>query len=529
MTVSVLDRIARRERAAGKNCSRAHGAVAAERAARIDEHAGGDRAVDAQGARVDEGRAGICAYGSEHGLAGAELHDLTGAGDRAVEGIDVGAIEHEHLIGARIAQRIASIAAERDIAENAAVGTAVAELQDTAEDTGAAGIGGVAGNSQHAGAVFVERARKARAGERRSVGQERCIGLRVVIGETELQHRRLREVAGDVVEGPHAAAECADGEHVDGRIVEQRTDLRVRQPRAECPPIHENSGRVAVGDGDRALRIGDVVEAADDERVDSIVRDEFEHRGPDDMDRQQIGREIGKRCALVPGAEQVGVVGHEVPVLRARIEHDVGRLEASSQCVVRPRNERTGSRGALRHAERTHYNHVRIVTRAIRDLYSIPSIGSRAEIRQREIDRSRGRVLGSGQRVLSDVHVGAAKRHASRVDTVVHPTGATEIRVVGASDKVRAFAMDSIKGTGDLSSNSPAAGLRAEEVPLRVPYDSSGRTKILSGAVEHASPACCKRHVIHEEIDAVCSHHRVPQRCIAARLDGDTVVLCRRG
>ena len=232
----------------------------------------------------------------------------------------------------------------------------------------------------------------------------------------------MLEVAGDIIEREDTAPECADGEHVDGWIVGQCAHLRVRQSRAERPPVRESATRVAVGDGDRALGIGDVVEAADDERVDAVGGDEFERRRPDDVGRQQISREIGKGAALVPGAEKVGVVGHEISVLRARIEHDAGRCAASGRRVARDRNERVlCCRGALRQAERPRHKHVRIVTRAIRDLQCYPAIAGRAELRQREINRSRGRILGSCQRVLSDVHTGAAKRHAGRVDMVVHP------------------------------------------------------------------------------------------------------------
>jgi hypothetical protein len=49
-----------------------------ERAAEIDEYLrGGDRAVHAQGAGVDEGRTGIGVHRGEDCLAAAELHDLT--------------------------------------------------------------------------------------------------------------------------------------------------------------------------------------------------------------------------------------------------------------------------------------------------------------------------------------------------------------------------------------------------------------------------------------------------------------------
>jgi hypothetical protein len=56
------------------------------------------------------------------------LHDLPRTRDRAVEGVGVGAIEDEGFGGARIAQRIAAIAAERDVAENAAARATRAEL-----------------------------------------------------------------------------------------------------------------------------------------------------------------------------------------------------------------------------------------------------------------------------------------------------------------------------------------------------------------------------------------------------------------
>jgi hypothetical protein len=93
-----------------------------------------------------------------------------------------------------------------------------------------------------------------------------------------------------------------------------------------------------------------------------------------------------------------------------------------------------------------------------------------------------------------------------RVDTVVHPTGPTEIRVVGPGDGIRAF--DAI--ASDLSSQPPATGIRADEVALRVAYDSSRETKVLSVGVEDAPLAVFKRHVVHEDVDAVCTHDRVP-------------------
>src|SRR5215472_9630484 len=55
---------------ASEDHRRAHGAVAAERAAEIDEHRRGrDRAVHAQGAGIDEGRPGIRVHGGEDGPA----------------------------------------------------------------------------------------------------------------------------------------------------------------------------------------------------------------------------------------------------------------------------------------------------------------------------------------------------------------------------------------------------------------------------------------------------------------------------
>jgi hypothetical protein len=179
----------------------------------------GEDAIEPLTLAEDVGRTAISVHCSQHSPAGAELHDLTGTGDRAVEAVSVGAIEDERLVDARITQGIAGVAAKRDIAENAAARPAGAELQGSAVDGGAAGIGGVACDGQGARAVFVERARKTRSVEACSVGQEGGVGPRVVIGEAKLQHRRLREIAGDIIEREGAASDRRDREHVHERIV----------------------------------------------------------------------------------------------------------------------------------------------------------------------------------------------------------------------------------------------------------------------------------------------------------------------
>src|SRR5262249_58838089 len=100
-------------------------------------------------------------------------------------------------------------------------------------------------------------------------------------------------VEGEVVKGERATAKGADRKDVNCRIIEECIDLRVGQSCSKWPPVRENADCVAVGNGDRALRIGDVVEAADEERVYAIVGNEFERGWSDDAGRQ-IGGEIGE-------------------------------------------------------------------------------------------------------------------------------------------------------------------------------------------------------------------------------------------
>src|SRR5207245_11441265 len=97
-----------------------------------------------------------------------------------------------------------------------------------------------------------------------------------VVGKPKLQDHRLREVASHVVKGEDAAAKGANRKHVNGWIIEECIDLRVWQSRSEWPPVRENADCVAVGNGDRALRIGERVEAADEEGIDAIVGNEVE-------------------------------------------------------------------------------------------------------------------------------------------------------------------------------------------------------------------------------------------------------------
>jgi hypothetical protein len=78
----------------------------------------------------------------------------------------------------------------------------------------------------------------------------------------------------------------------------------------------------------------------------------------------------------------------------------------------------------------------------------------------------------------------------------------------------------------------PVARLRSQitlKRTLREIAFPTHATTLLEIGVERSPARGCKRHVIHEDVDAVCSLDRVPQRRIAAGLDGDAVVLCRRG
>ena len=150
------DRIARRERAAGENHGRAHDAVAAERAAGIDEHRRGrNRAVHAQGAAIDEGRARVAAGSGEHQPAAADLGERTrtvtvrdDAGERqrvavgvdgAACGVDVERVGNVEAIRAGLEYA----AVERDHA--GADRIVVGDLQCAGADGGAAGIGVIRG------------------------------------------------------------------------------------------------------------------------------------------------------------------------------------------------------------------------------------------------------------------------------------------------------------------------------------------------------------------------------------------------
>ena len=147
-------------------------------------------------------------------------------------------------------------------------------------------------------------------------------------------------------------------------------------------PIVASAGPLT-GDVDTIRRLEEVGVAAavlpslfeeqinhDQQRIHAIVGNEFERRGPDDAGRQ-VGGESGKARALVGGAEQIGVVGHEIAQLRARIEHDAGRRAASGHCVAGHFHEGGGGcRGALPQERPVgaRHEHVRVVARAIGDL-----------------------------------------------------------------------------------------------------------------------------------------------------------------
>jgi hypothetical protein len=67
----------------------------------------------------------------------------------------------------------------------------------------------------------------------------------------------LREIAGDVVERPHAAPDGARDENVDRRIIHELRNERVGQALAEPAPPRQIAVAVAVDDRDRALRAAD--------------------------------------------------------------------------------------------------------------------------------------------------------------------------------------------------------------------------------------------------------------------------------
>jgi hypothetical protein len=109
-----------------------------------------------------------------------------------------------------------------------------------------------------------------------------------------------------------------------------------------------------------------------------------------------------------------------------------------------------------------------------------------------------------------------------RVDAVVHPlTTEPEGRVVGTSDGI--LASDAI--TSDRGSGRP---IRADEVALRIDYDSRRQTKILATGVEHAPAGGCKGHVIDKGINAVAALDRVPKWGVASGLDRGAIILRSR-
>src|SRR5262249_50644492 len=157
----------------------------------------------------DECRSAIGAVARENSLAAANLKDLPWAGDGAAKRVGIGAVEGEQFVVGRITPGIRRIAAERDVAKDAAGCAAAAEDYRSAVDAGTTGIGCVSGDRQGSAPVFDQW-----AVSDRSVGEERGIGQRIVVGKAELQDRRLREIARDIVEAEDTTAEGADGKHI---------------------------------------------------------------------------------------------------------------------------------------------------------------------------------------------------------------------------------------------------------------------------------------------------------------------------
>ena len=79
------DGVARRGCTAAHHIEAADAAVAHQRAARIDEHRRGQRAVHTEDAGVDVGRSRIGACARQHERPGADLGQAAGSGDRAGE------------------------------------------------------------------------------------------------------------------------------------------------------------------------------------------------------------------------------------------------------------------------------------------------------------------------------------------------------------------------------------------------------------------------------------------------------------
>ena len=208
---------------------------------------------------------------------------------------------------------------------------------------------------------------------------------------------------------------------------------------------------------------------------------------------------------MIRRTEKVRVIGHKVSELRPWIEHHAGRRNASCYCIGRHWNKRVCcGRRALEESCPAHGpsdQHIWIVARAIGDR-SHRHAHRRAEIGQREIDCIRSRALRSGQRVLRDVDIGAAKRHPGRVDAVVHPL-TREIGGLGTSDGSTAF--DAIASD---RASKPLEFIRRR---IRAENDSLCQIKVLDTAVEYALAGGCKGHIIDEGVAAIRARDRLPK------------------
>ena len=138
--------------------------------------------AQAEGAVADPRSAGIGLVGGPGQRIGAELGDAAGAADGA--GVDqvVAAVEHQRAV-------------VEDVADHAAAGAAIAQLQGAGGDRGAAGIGVVRGQHHGAGAQLLQAA----AAADDAVERDR-------VGAVEGQHACVPHIALDAA----AAAAIAD-------------------------------------------------------------------------------------------------------------------------------------------------------------------------------------------------------------------------------------------------------------------------------------------------------------------------------
>ena len=301
-----------------------HGVGAVEGELAVVEHiaqnaAGVAAVAELQGAGRDRRTAGVCVVGGEHGGAGTDLSDASGAEDRAAEARRLGAFEGQPAL-------------VEHIAHNAAAGAAIAELQGAVRDGRAAIIRIVAGEHGGAGAVLPDVTAPGN-----DAGQDERIGA------VEAEQAVVDHVADDAAAGAAIAENYLSARNRGAAGIAAGTRQN-QDPEAGCG---EPAGTIAVGDRSRKRqRISRCVDGAagcvHEERVGErqVVADGLEGAAIEDAgtgaDRSVVGdlkRAAGHRRAagIAVGRHHRQGAGAELGQLAWSVEHlpdgeDVGRV-----------------------------------------------------------------------------------------------------------------------------------------------------------------------------------------------------------